>query len=235
MIRKGVGATPKDGGCLVQVAGWLYDGKSWADDVTCVHPVLRSAGIRVNDAVSDGERHRLALMAPRISGSADAVADWSEQDSKVLNVRLAVWCARQALPFVRESDRRVCETAITAAEHWCESPTAAAAAYAANAANAAANAAYAANAAAANAAAAYAANAAAYAAAAAAYAANAAAYAANAAAYAANAKVDLYIGLVDEYDRLTGRVTKQMTREDWNRVRTVMALPEALPIGGSGA
>lgn len=223
-LRKGVGDTPADGGCLMQVAGFLYDVHSWRDDVACVHPVLRRAGIAVNDGVADADRRRLSLAAARIAGSADAVADWSDEQRHVLDVRLAAWCARSVLGQVRTQDRQVAEAAIRAAEAWADCPCgkhadAAYAAHAAWAANAADAAAYAADAAA------YAADAAAKAAADAAHAAYAAVAAAAARAADTADPVDWYFALIDEYDRLVGRTSEPLTPEQGEAVR---ALSEAM-------
>jgi hypothetical protein len=107
--------------------------------------------------------------------------------------------------------------AIEAAESWADCPcdehrdAANAAANAANAARYAADASYAAS---------YAANAARYAARYAADASYAADYAAVYAAYAYAAPArELWAGLLDEYDRLTGRTVTEPTAEDWNRLK----------------
>jgi len=145
--------------------------------------------------MDDTERQKLLDLAPRLMGTAS--------DDKVLSVRLAVFCARHVLPLFEAkhpNDRRP-RKAIEAAEAWCDEPTevnrlkaigargVAAAAYADDAA-------------------AYAGSAAAYADDAAAHADDAVAYAGYAAAYAAYAAGDdhtLLVGVLDEYDRLTGR------------------------------
>ena len=145
MLRKGVGDTPADGGCLVQIASYLHDGRSWSDETPCVHPVLRRLAIYVNDAVSDEVRSLLAPLAADLVGTGPGPTGL---DGKVLNVRLAVWAARRVEHLVRKQDREVCHAAVAAADAWANRPSRAnavnaanAAAYAANAANAVANAA----------------------------------------------------------------------------------------------
>lgn len=69
MLIKGCSETPEQGGCLVQVANWLANPKTWTDDALCVDPVLADWGVTVNDNIGDEMRHRLALCAPRISGT----------------------------------------------------------------------------------------------------------------------------------------------------------------------
>ena len=181
-------------------------GEEWSDSPACTHPVLARAAQVVNDRLPDSERHLLVPLIGRLFGTA-APAD--EHEAHVLSVRLAVWCAREVLPMVRASDRAVCERAIVTAEAWCEGRASKDECNAATSgvsaglfdASAAASAVSAAAAAAASAAAAVSAAAsAAVAAAASAANAAAAAYAANAAAL-----IPFLTGLLDEYDRLTGR------------------------------
>jgi len=237
LLRKGTGNTPADGGCLVQLASYLNDGHSWTDATPCVHPVLRSLAIRVNDETSDENRHLLAQLAARLVGTGPEPSD--PHEARVLQVRLAVWAGRRVLHLVREQDRAVCTTALDTADAWCEGKATKHAAYAASATSATAADAYAASAAYAErlasaaadayAAAAYAASAAyagtvVLAAAATAYAVSAtsatcATYAA-AAAYAAKdtALRDLLTGCIDEYDRLTGRTPEPLHEPRWSEV-----------------
>lgn len=200
VLSAGAHASPEEGACVMEYVS-LLAGESWSDSPACTHPVLARMAQVVNDRLSDSERHRLIPLIGRLFGTAESGTD---HERRVLSVRLACWSARQVLD--RAADRDVAPSAIETAEAWCEGRAsasecrAAAAAYAPFAA-AAANAAYAA----------YAANA---------YAAYAyAAYAANAAANAyaaANADlVPLLAGLVDEYDRLTGRTeVREVTDDD---------------------
>jgi hypothetical protein len=69
MLIKGKGATPKDGGCLVQIANWLADPTTWTDEGLCVYPLLAKWAIWANDVADNEHRHQLALLAPRLSGT----------------------------------------------------------------------------------------------------------------------------------------------------------------------
>ena len=205
-LRSGTGATPKDGGCVLQIVDWITR-HQWTDEPPCVHPVLRKLAIRANDALDDPRRQALLDLIPRLMHTAT-------KDRRV-SVGLAVYCARAVLPLYEArypGDLRP-RRAIEAAESG------------ADAARAAVYAAYAA-AAAAGAAAAVAADAAAYAAYAAyADAARAAAYAADAAGAAAAAAAPgplaLLLGCLDEYDRLTGH-TVAVPTPDYAPVCAVM-------------
>ena len=133
-LRSGAGGSPKNGGCLIEVAGYLWDGR-WTDKHDCVHPVLREMGIRVNDSVSDSERQRLLVeVVPRIVGTA--IED--ETLNKRVSVHLALFCARKVSHL--NTDPRV-QKALDAAQGWLNGTTStekcranAAAAYASNAA-----------------------------------------------------------------------------------------------------
>ena len=73
MLQSGASATPKQGGCLVQIANWLADPTTWTDNPIHVHPVIAWWAIHVNDMVctagSDENRRALALLAPRLIGT----------------------------------------------------------------------------------------------------------------------------------------------------------------------
>lgn len=100
LLRAGVGPTPADGGCLVQVASWLRDGRSWTDEPPWLHPTLAGAAVGVNDNVPDGYRPVLGPLAADLAGLA-------HHRRRQVTVALAVWTARRVLPLdcvVRASD-----------------------------------------------------------------------------------------------------------------------------------
>ena len=169
----------------------------------------------VTDRVDDATRQTLWPLIMRSMGTAS--------DDRVLSVRLAIWCARQVLPIfeAKHPDDLRPRSAIEAAEAWADCPCddhAADAAYAANAAGTT-YAAYAAYDAAAYAATVAACDAAANAATVAAYAGDAAANAAYAGDAAYADLPALWSGLLDEYDRLTGRTEAPApSRQDWDRL-----------------
>lgn len=69
MLIKGVSEDPKQGGCVVQIANWLYDPTLWTDEPQCVSYLLAHCAISINDLLDDDHRHQLALLAPRLSGT----------------------------------------------------------------------------------------------------------------------------------------------------------------------
>ena len=133
-LRHGSGETPKDGGCLIQIAGWLNDGVSWTDKTPCVHPVFRRLGINFNDWFDDTDRQKLLAFLPRIIGTG---LTGDEAEDKRVAVGLAEYAASQAQKF----DAAVAVAAANAAAHAAVAAAAAAAVDAAAAADAAANAA----------------------------------------------------------------------------------------------
>lgn len=189
MLRRGIGRSPAEGGCLVQVASYLHDGRSWTDQTPCVHPVLRQLAIVVNDAVSDEAR---PLLAPLAADLVDTGPGPQGVDGKVISARLAVWAARQVDHLLRDKHRSVCTGAVDAAEAWGDCPCKdhrEAAASTADAAHAAAHAAVAA--------------------------AHAAAHVATDAADAARAArdetlIDLLRNAIAEHRRLTGQVAQRV-------------------------
>ena len=208
--------SPTDGACLMEYVSFLA-GERWTDLPLTTHPVLARAAQGVNDALLDRDRH---LLLPLISGLMGTSAG---SDDKVLHVRLAVWAARQVAHL--NADPRV-EAAIVAAEAWCDTPDrahATAAWKAARAARAAGG-----GAAATSVAAGRAAYAASWAAdAAAVYHADATyAYAAVSAVTDPPARVQFLAGLIDEYDRLTGRTTRpEVTADDLARCAALTTRP----------
>lgn len=69
ILVKGLSPDPKQGGCVVQIANWLYDPGLWTDEPVCVDEVLAEKAIWINDAVDDELRRQIALLAPRLSGT----------------------------------------------------------------------------------------------------------------------------------------------------------------------
>jgi hypothetical protein len=215
----------------MQVIDWISS-NNWTDKPECVHPVLRSLAIRVNDSLGNNERQKLLDLAPRLMNT-------NATDNQ-LSVDLAIFCAEQVLHIFEDKypnddrPRKAIEAAKSGDSNAANAANdakatakaaAKAAAYAKATAKATAKAAAAkaaAKAAAAATNAAYAATNAAYAAAyASAYAAaEAAASAYAAAANAANyASYDLLLKVLDEYERLTGHVSIEV---DWAPVCEVM-------------
>ena len=215
---------PGDGKACVMEYVALLAGEAWTDAPSCTYRPLARAARIVNDRLRDEDRHLLVPLIGRLFGTTAPVGD----------AAFARFAAMSVLPLARTVEHlhpaaKACNDVVD--RYWRGEASmddvraarnVAAAAYAATYADAAYAAAYAADAAYA----AYAAYAATYAAAdayadAAAYAAYAAdaAYAATyAAAYAAERLVGWLSGLIDEYDRLSGRTEHRDVTSDDLRV-----------------
>lgn len=94
MLVRGVTSTPRDGGCLVQIANWLVDPHTWTDEPVWVEPILAECATRINDAVDDEARQGLALLAPRLAGTV--IID--RETSLDVSIRLAQWVKAHPIP-----------------------------------------------------------------------------------------------------------------------------------------
>lgn len=193
VLSRGAHSGPSKGACIMEYVSFIA-GEEWSDTPSCTHPVLALVAQRINDGLSEADRHMLLPLLPRLMGTN------AGKDDNALSVRLAVWAARQAAHL--NTDPRVM-AAIEAAEAWTFNPAfdaAPAVADAVKATHSAVNtdtvAAYAA---------ADAARAAAYSSHADFYAAHAIRYASRSTSHTAAERVEFLADLITEYDRLTGR------------------------------
>ena len=208
VLSSGFHDDPSQGACVMEYVS-LLAGEPWSDTPACTHPVLARAAQVVNDNLTDADRHLLVPLIGRLFGTTGSGSD---HERKVLSVRLAVWAARHVVDSARPEERDASVAAIAAAAGWCdglvtadECASAAHAAYAtypyavthtAAAAAHAASAAYATYAYTVTDAAAHTATRAAH------------------TAHTAHAMVGLLAGLLDEYDRLTGRTERRNVTDD---------------------
>ena len=92
-IRSGVGETPADGGCVMQMADWVHRNE-WTDEPPCVHPVIRHLAIVVNDRLPDDERQKLLDLIPRMMDT--------NTGDEALTRKLLGFLARQVFPIYEE-------------------------------------------------------------------------------------------------------------------------------------
>lgn len=216
VLSRGAHTSPKDGACAMEYVSFLA-GEEWSDRPACVHPVIASMARSVNDSLGDDERQALLPLLARTMGTAPTGTD---EERRRLSVALAVWCAEEVAHLARAAEPWARE-AIRVARAWLDGKAGAEECreiYAAGSYITDADA--------------FAATAAAFAAARAVYVTyvtDAGARAGVAAAYAAEA-VDcadlpgLLSGLLDEYDRLTGRTERPaLTDDDLRRLAALTA------------
>jgi len=68
-LRAGVGETPAQGGCIMQVIDWIHH-REWTEHPPCVLSLLREIAVEVNDSLDDVGRQKLLDLAPRLMGTS---------------------------------------------------------------------------------------------------------------------------------------------------------------------
>ena len=107
VLSRGKHRRPAKGACFMELAGFLA-GEKWSDHPACTHPLLATAARLVNDCTSDAQRSRLAPLIPSVIGL-------TSNDLRV-DARIALRCARTALPVAAESRQRVLAVSVLTAE-----------------------------------------------------------------------------------------------------------------------
>lgn len=128
--------------CIMNAISYLNGDTSITDMPDCTYPPLAALAHQVNDtlcrhrpgrALCPACSHRMWALGARLIGTADAVADWSEAESRRLNVHLAAAAAAHALALVprAHAHRAMCAAAIRTALAQVGDPATAAEAQAA--------------------------------------------------------------------------------------------------------
>lgn len=109
------GAHRPDSGeaCVMEYVA-LLAGEPWSDRPKCTHPVLAQVALVVNDCLPDERRHELVPLIGRLFGTAANTLRGRER--RVLAVRLAVWCARRVQGAAPSAES---QRALQAVEAWC--------------------------------------------------------------------------------------------------------------------
>jgi len=118
--------------CIMNAISYLNGDIEISDAPDCTFPLLADAAIGLNDTLCNHRKgdpvmcqecsHQMWLLGARIIGTAEAVVGWSDHHLNVLHVRLAAWCAEQVLDLVPYPHREICWTAIVAARTWADRP-----------------------------------------------------------------------------------------------------------------
>lgn len=98
VLSRGKHRNPRKGACFMEFASYLA-GERWSDHPQCTHPLLAALARVVNDHTSDEGRQQLAPLIPSVIGLTS--------DDLRVDVRLALLCARTALPVVGSERQRV--------------------------------------------------------------------------------------------------------------------------------
>jgi hypothetical protein len=107
ILSRGKHRNARKGACFMELASFLA-GERWTDHPRCTHPLLGSVCRLVNDLTADEHRARLAEMIPCVIGMTS--------DDPRVDARIALRCARAALPIAAAEDQNVMAVAVLAAE-----------------------------------------------------------------------------------------------------------------------
>jgi hypothetical protein len=107
ILSRGRHRNPRKGACFMEVVSYLA-GERWSDHPSCTHPLLGALARHVNDRISDAGRPRLAILTPSVIGLTG--------DDLHVDARIALHCARRALPVVGFERQRVMAVAVLLCE-----------------------------------------------------------------------------------------------------------------------
>ena len=107
VLSRGKHRNPRRGACFMELASYLA-GERWSDHPSCTHPLLAALARDVNDYTSDAARGRLAALIPSVIGLTG--------DDLHIDARIALVCARMALPVVAASRQQVLAVSVLVCE-----------------------------------------------------------------------------------------------------------------------
>ena len=107
VLSRGKHRSPRRGACFMELASYLA-GEQWSDGPVCTHPLLAALARDVNDYTSDAGRARLAGLIPSVIGLAG--------EDLHIDARIALLCARTALPVVAAAQQQVMAVSVLACE-----------------------------------------------------------------------------------------------------------------------
>jgi hypothetical protein len=116
VLSRGKHRNPRRGACFMELASYLA-GERWSDHPACTHPLLAALARDVNDYTSDAARGQLAGLIPSVIGLTG--------DDLRIDARIALVCARMALPVVAAARQQVlavsvltCERVLDGLDGW---------------------------------------------------------------------------------------------------------------------
>jgi hypothetical protein len=107
VLSRGKHRNPRRGACFMELASYLA-GERWSDHPACTHPLLAALARDVNDYTSDAARGRLAGLIPSVIGLTG--------DDLRIDARIALVCARMALPVVAASRQQALAVSVLVGE-----------------------------------------------------------------------------------------------------------------------
>jgi len=106
-MSRGRHRSPRRGACFMELASYLA-GERWSAHPACTYPLLAALARDVNDHTCDADLARLADLVPSVIGLADG-------DLR-LDARIALLCARTALPVAAAGRQHVMAASVQACE-----------------------------------------------------------------------------------------------------------------------
>jgi len=107
VLSRGKHRSPRQGACFMELASYLA-GERWSDHPACTHPLLAALARDVNDFSSDAGRSRLARLIPSVIGLTG--------EDLHIDARIALLCARAALPVAAAPRQQVMAVSVLACE-----------------------------------------------------------------------------------------------------------------------
>jgi hypothetical protein len=107
VLSPGKHRNPRRGACFMELASYLA-GERWSDHPACTHPLLAALARDVNDYTSDAARGRLVALIPSVIGLTG--------DDLHIDARIALMCARTALPVAAASRQQVMAVSVLVCE-----------------------------------------------------------------------------------------------------------------------
>jgi hypothetical protein len=107
VLSRGKHRNPRRGACFMELASYLA-GERWSDHPACTHPLLAALARDVNDYTSDTARGRLAGLIPSVIGLTG--------DDLHIDARVALVCARMALPVAAAGRQQVLAVSVLVCE-----------------------------------------------------------------------------------------------------------------------
>jgi hypothetical protein len=107
VLSRGKHRSARQGACFMELVSYLA-GERWSDHPACTHPLLAALGRDVNDYTSNAGRTRLVELVPSVIGLIG--------DDVRLDARIALVCARMALPVVAAGRQQVMAVSVLACE-----------------------------------------------------------------------------------------------------------------------
>src|SRR5215469_12882291 len=112
VLSRGRHRSPRQGACFMELASYLA-GERWNAYPVCTHPLLAALARDVNDHTGDSGLARLAELVPSVIGLTG--------DDLHLDVRVALLCARMALPVAAAPRQQVMAVSVLACERMLAS------------------------------------------------------------------------------------------------------------------